>query len=240
MRCVFITLWLALAGCSTNESTKPPPVAVPTPEGIGALGNKIDRGDSKVASAVTVMIENSDKPPVIQSEGKVALAHLPKPEPTDLNAARTRAAAADPKAYDAEVAKAKTWLLGIEKEWNEAIVQSKKNADELIQARKDLDTSKKEVTGLKAEIKKVKDESDKSLWTIAGVGMFVSGVLAGAIFGWRVGGSILACAPLAAAVPVILSSEYFSWIVGSTLGAAACLLLWRLFDYIKDKNKRTR
>jgi uncharacterized membrane protein YfcA len=46
----------------------------------------------------------------------------------------------------------------------------------------------------------------------------------------------LACAPLAAAVPVILSSEYFAWIVGVTLGIAACLLLWRLFDFIKDKN----
>ena len=71
---------------------------------------------------------------------------------------------------------------------------------------------------------------------MAGVGLFVCGVLTGAIFGWRVGGSILACAPLAAAVPVILSSEYFAWITGVTLGIAACLLLWRAFDYIKDKN----
>lgn len=236
MRFIVIGLWLALAGCSTKEEPKAPPVAVPTPDSLGTLGNNIDKGDSKVASAVTVMIENSNKPPVVESEGKVALAHLPKPEDTDLKAARDRAAAADPKAYEAEVAKAKAWLKGVEKEWNEAVAQSKKNADELIQARKDLDASKKEVTALNAEIKKVKDEADKSLWTMAGVGLFVAGVLTGAIFGWRVGGSILACAPLAAAVPVILSSEYFAWIVGVTLGIAACLLLWRLFDFIKDKN----
>jgi hypothetical protein len=240
MRYVVIGLWLALAGCSTKEEPKAPPAAVPTPQSLGAIGNNIGKGDSKVASAVTVMIENSDKPPVVQSEGKVALAHLPKPDEPDLKAARDRAAAADPKAYDAEVAKAKSWMQGVEKEWKEAVAQSKKNADELIQARKDLDTSKKEVTSLKDEIKKVKTEADRSLWTMSGVGLFVVGVLTGAIFGWRVGGSILACAPLAAAVPVILSSEYFDWIVGSTLGIAACLLLWRLFDHIKDKNRRTR
>ena len=85
---------------------------------------------------------------------------------------------------------------------------------------------------LKAEV----ESAAKNLWTMAGVGLFVVGVLAGATLGWRIGGSIVACAPLAAAVPVILSSEYFAWIVGVTLGIAACLLLWRAFDYIKDKN----
>jgi hypothetical protein len=236
MRYIFISLWLALAGCSTKEAPKAPPAAVPTPQSLGALGNNIDKGDSKVASAVTVMIENSDKPPVVQSEGRVALAHLPKPDDEDLKAARDRVAANDPKAYEAEVAKAKAWLVGIEKEWNEAVNQSKKNATELVQARKDLDASNAEVSALKDEIKKVKAESDKSLWTMAGVGLFVIGVLTGAIFGWRVGGSILACAPLAGAVPVILSSEYFAWIIGVTLGIACCLLLWRIFDYIRDKN----
>jgi hypothetical protein len=236
MRYLISLACLALVGCSTDKPTLPPPVAVPTPESLGTLGNNIDKGDSKVASAVTVMIENSDKPPVVQSEGKVALAHLPKPEATDLKAARDRVVANDPKAYEAEVAKAKSWLLGIEKEWNEAVNQSKKNADELVVARKDLDTAKKEAAALKAEIKKVKDEADKSLWTMAGVGLFVVGVLTGSIFGWRVGGSILACAPLAAAVPVIISSEYFAWIIGVTLSIVACLLLWRAFDYIKDKN----
>lgn len=239
MRLAFISLWLALAGCSTKDATKPPPVAVPTPEGIGALGNNIDKGDSKVASAVTVMVESSDKPAVVQAEGRVALAHLPKPEDSDLQAARKRAAAADQKAYEAEITKAKAWLAGVEAEWNEAIKQSKKNADELVQARKDLDAAKKEAAKAQTQIAALKsqlDKADRNLWTMAGIGLFVMGVVCGAVFGWRIGGSIVACAPLAGAIPVIINSEYFAWTAGVTIAIAACLLLWRLFDYIKDKN----
>lgn len=230
---------LALAACSSGDPKIPPPVAVPTPESLGTLGNNIDKGDSKVASAVTVMVENNDKPAVVQAEGRVALAHLPKPDDSDLKAARARAATSDQKAYEAEITKAKAWLAGVEAEWNEAIKQSKKNADELIQARKDLEAAKKETAKAQAQIADLKsqlDKADRNLWTFAGVGLFVAGVLSGAIFGWRIGGSIVACAPLAGAIPVIINSKYFTWTVGVTIGIAACLLLWRLFDYIKDKN----
>lgn len=239
MKYLISLVCLALVACSTTEPTLPPPVAVPAPQSLGALGNSIDKGDSKVASAVTVMIESSDKPAVVVAEGKVALAHLPKPEDSDLQAARKRAAAADQKAYEAEVAKAKAWLAEVEAEWNEAVNQSKKNANELIQARKDLDAAKKEASKAQSQIADLKsqlDKADRNLWTMAGVGLFVVGVVCGAVFGWRIGGSIVACAPLAAAIPVIVNSEYFVWTVGITIGIAACLLLWRLFDYIKDKN----
>ena len=234
MRLSLLIVALAVTGCSTldgwfgsNEGSKQPPVAVPTPESLGALGSNIDKGDSKVASAVTVMIENRTKPVVVENEGKVALAHLPRPEDEDLKAARVRAAAGDLKAYETEIAKAKAWLKSVEDEWNEAIKQSKKNADELVEARSKIQTLEQEV----------KDAS-RNLWTMAAIGLFFIGVLAGAIplIGWRVGGSIIACAPLAAAIPVIINSEYFAWIIGVTLGIAAALLLWRFFDYIKDKN----
>lgn len=232
MRYLISLACLALVGCFTSKPSQPPPVAVPTPQSLGALENKIDKGDSKVASAVTVMVESSDKPAVVQAEGRVALALLPKPDDSDLKAARKRAATADQNAYEAEVTKAKAWLAGVEAEWNEAVKQSKKNSDELMQARKDIAKATAQAADLKSQL----EESDRKLWTMAGVGLFVAGVLAGAVFGWRIGGSIVACAPLAGAVPVIVNSEYFSWIVGVTLGIAACLLLWRLFDYIKDKN----
>lgn len=239
MRYLISLACLALVGCSTSKPSLPPPVAVPTPESLGTLGNNIDKGDSKVASAVTVMVESSDKPSVVQAEGRVALAHLPKPDDSDLQAARKRAAAADQKAYESEIAKAKAWLAGIEVEWNEAIKQSKKNVDELVLARKDLEAAKKEAAKAQTQIADLKsqlDKSDRNLWTMAGVGLFVMGVVCGAVFGWRIGGSIVACAPLAGAIPVIINSEYFAWTVGVTIGIAACLLLWRLFDYIKDKN----
>jgi hypothetical protein len=185
------------------------------------------------------MVENNTKPTVVQSEGRVALAHLPKPHESDLQHARNRAIAGDQKEYDSQIAAAAAWLIEVETEWNLALNESKKNADELIQARKDIDAARKDLAKANTQITELKAEvesASKNLWTMAGVGLFVVGVLAGATLGWRIGGSIVACAPLAAAVPVIVSSGYFAWIVGVTLGIAACLLLWRAFDYIKDKN----
>lgn len=239
MRYLFPIACLALAACSTKDPALPPPVQVPAPESLGALGNSIDKGDSRVAAAVTVMVENNTKPAVVQSEGRVALAHLPRPDEADLKHARTRAASNDQKAYDAEVARAAAWLIEVETEWNLAVKESKKNSDELVQARKDLDAVRKELAKSGAQITDLKsqlDKADRNLWSMAGVGLFVVGVLTGAIFGWRIGGSIIACAPLAAAVPVILTSEYFAWIMGGSMAIVASLLLWRLFDYIKDKN----
>jgi hypothetical protein len=232
MRSLILLVLLAATGCSTDETSGKPPAEVPTPISLNTLGNEIDKGDSRVASSVTVMIENSDKPKVVKNEGSVALALLPKPESDDLAAARARVTAGDDKAYEAEVAKSKAWLSKVEADWNAAVQQSKKNADDLVQARNDLTKANQQMDELKTQL----DKADRNLWTMAAVGLFVVGVLTGSIFGWRIGGSILACAPLAAAVPVIITSEYFAWIIGVTITIAACLLLWRLFDYIKDKN----
>ena len=232
MRSLILLALLAATGCSTDETSGKPPAEVPTPISLNTLGNEIDKGDSRVASSVTVMIENSDKPKVIKNEGSVALALLPKPESDDLNAARARVKTGDDKAYEAEVAKSKAWLSKVEADWSVAVQQSKKNADDLVQARNDLTKANQQMDELKTQL----DKADRNLWTMAGVGLFVVGVLTGSIFGWRIGGSILACAPLAAAVPVIITSEYFAWITGVTITIVACLLLWRLFDYIKDKN----
>lgn len=239
MKYLILIAVLAAVGCSTADPTLLPPVQIPSPESLGTLGGNIDKGDSRVAAAVTVMVENNTKPAVVQSEGKVALAHLPKATEADLKHARTRAAAGDAKAYESEISRAAAWFIEVETEWNLALNESKKNASELTQARKDIDATRKELTKSNTQITELKtqlDKADKNLWTMAGVALFVGGVLAGAVLGWKIGGSIVACAPLAAAVPVILTSEYFGIIVSVTLGLAACLLLWRLFDYIKDKN----
>lgn len=239
MKYLILIALMASVGCSTTNPTQPPPVEVPAPESLGTLGSNIDKGDSRVAAAVTVMVENNTKPAVVQSEGKVALAHLPKATEADLQHARGRAAAGDAKAYESEIGRAAAWLIEVETEWNLALNESKKNATELIQARSDINAARKELAKANSQITELKaqlDKADKNLWTMAGVGLFVGGVLAGAVLGWKIGGSIVACAPLAAAVPVILSSEYFGIIVSVTLVLAACLLLWRLFDYIKDKN----
>lgn len=242
MRCLILIALLLATGCNTTDTGLPPPSQVPAPESLGSLGNSIDKGDSRVAAAVTVMIENNNKPSVVQSEGNVALAHLPKPDVADLKHARERAASADQKAYDLEIANASAWLIKVEEDWNEAVRESKKNSDELIQARKELDSIKKELSKATTQVVDLKaqlDKADRNLWSMAGVGLFVLGVLTGATFGWRIGGSMIACSPLAAAVPVIITSEYFGWIIGVSMAIVASLLLWRLFDYIRDKNNES-
>ena len=239
MRCLILMALLAATGCKSPDPSQPPPAQVPAPESLGSLGKSMDKGDSRVAAAVTVAVENKDKPAVVEAEGKVALAHLPKPDESDLKRARARASAADQKAYDAEISKAKAWLAQVEAEWNEAVRQSKKNSDELVQARKDLETVRKElakagtqITDLKAQLEK----ADRNMWSLTGIGLFVVGAVLVPLFGWRVAGSVIACAPVAAAIPVILTSQYFPWIMGISMTIVAYLLLWRLFDYIKDKN----
>lgn len=235
MRTIFISLALVLSGCTTIkgwfglDEQKPEPPAVPASGVMSNLGDKIDRSDSKVSAAVSTMVENKTSPSIVEAEGKVALAHLPPPADKDLQEARKRASLADPKVYENEIKAAKVFLAQVEADWKRAEEMGKKNADELKAARD-------EVTKLKQEIKRVEAEGNRNVWTLTGAGLFVTGVLIGAFLGWKMGLSIIICAPLAGAVPTILDSQYFAWIVGGTLTVTAGLLLWRLFDYIKDKN----
>jgi ABC-type antimicrobial peptide transport system permease subunit len=71
---------------------------------------------------------------------------------------------------------------------------------------------------------------------MAGAGLMVGGALCWALLGWKIGAPLIACAPIAGSVPVIYESEYFLIIVLSAVAIAFVFGLWRLYDYIKDKN----
>jgi predicted outer membrane lipoprotein len=52
--------------------------------------------------------------------------------------------------------------------------------------------------------------------------------------GPRIGGTLLACGAAIGAFPLIVDSEYFSYIVGTTLALAAGLGIYWLWDRVRD------
>ena len=218
---------LVLVACSTAKTPDPAPAA--SPDDLTKVGEKIDKSDSRVAAAVTVAVENSDKPEVVKAEGKVALAYLPSPKEEDVKFARDRAAKADQKAYTAQIDYAKKMQTEVEKLWAKAEADAKKSKAD-IQALKD------ENTRLASELARVKKEASRDIWTIAGASLAVIGALAIAFVGVKIGLPLIIAGSFTGAVPHIIESEYFSWIAGGSLLACALLAIWRLYDYIRDKN----
>lgn len=243
-----VGLVLTLTGCSTikgwfSKDDEPQKVVVTqsaNPSDMSKLGDKIDKSDSRVAAAVTVMVENKDKPPVVEAEGNLALSYLPKPSDGDLAFARARAAKADPKDYLEQSKFAKEFLASLDKEWKEAQDKSKKNAEDLTAALTKINDLNAELGRVRKDaeinLRKAEAEGSKNLWTLAGVGMVGLGAVVSAFMGIRTGGVLIVCGAFCGAMPYIYGSEYFVWTAFSTLLIAAGLGLWRLYDYIKDKN----
>jgi len=232
----------ALTGCGTlkgwfgmGEEKAPPPAAeVPKQGQLSTIGEDIDKADSRVAAAVTVAIENKDKPAVVEAEGKVALGYLPSPEPGDVAIARARAAKGSPEAYAAEIAGAKAFVAKVEADWAEALKASKRNAEQVEQARKDVKAAQDEVTKLKAEVARVEAEASRNVWTLAGVGLAVVGALCTAFLGPRVGLPLIASGALMGSVPFIYSSPWFAWVIGGTLAFCGLMLGWYVWDKVRD------
>lgn len=243
MRLLLVIALSALTGCSTlkrwvgmdgDAEPLPPPAEVPKQGTLNTIGEKVDKADARVASAVTVMVENKDKPAVVEAEGKLALSYLPKPSPEDVAFAQKRAAAADQKAYDEQMKFAKDFVQRIEKEWAEAVTAAKKNAAEVEQARTDVTNAKADVAKLKAEVERLEAEGSRNLWTMAGVGLGVVGALCTAFLGPRIGLPLLACGALMGSVPFIYSSPWFSYVLGGTLAFCAVMLGWWVWDKVRD------
>jgi len=238
----FATLAAALVGCETvkgwfgldGEKPADPPASVPAQGQLTTIGEDIDRADSRVAAAVTVVVENAANPAVVEAEGKVALGYLPKPDDGDVAIARARAAKADPETYAAEIAGAKAFIAKVEADWNAAVLASKRNAEEVEKARKDVKAAGEEVAKLKAEVARVEAEASRNVWTLAGVGLGVVGALCMAFIGPRVGLPLLASGALLGSVPFVYSSPWFSYILGATLAFCALMLGWYLWDKVRD------
>lgn len=243
-----VIICLSLTGCETvkgwfkPEDPKPPQVvkASPDPSQLSTVGEKQTKVDSRVASSVTVMVENKDKPAVVEAEGKLALSYLPAPAPADVSYARERAAKALPSEYASQTAYAKQFVEKIEAEWKAAELQAKKNSEALAASLTKVNQLESEISKVRKDaelnLRKVEAEASRNIWTMTGAAMAVIGAVASAVVGFRIGGIILAAGAFCGAMPFVYGSPYFAWIVGSTLLIACGLGIWRLWDYVRDRN----
>ncbi len=216
---------LLLVACATAPEPNPTPAA--NPDELAQVGDKIDRSEQLAAAAVTVAVEQADKPGVVKAEGKVALAYLVAPTDADVALARQRASTASPEAYDKQLAEAKQMQDKIEAMWKKAEDDAKKSKAD-IQALKDRNAE------LLKEVDRVKKEASQNIWSITGAFLVVAGGLACAFASIRVGIPIIIAGAFAGAVPFIIESEYFSWVMGGTLIACASLAIWFLYDKVRD------
>lgn len=216
---------ILLVACATTPEPNPSPAA--DPNELTKVGDKIDRSEQLAAAAVTVAVEQADKPGVVKAEGKVALAYLVAPTEADVALARQRASTASPEAYGKQLAEAKQMQDKIETMWKKAEDDAKKSKAD-IQALKDRNAE------LLKEVDRVKKEASENIWTITGAFLVVAGGLACAFASVRIGIPIVATGILAGAVPFIIESEFFGWIVATTLIAGALLAIWWMYDKVRD------
>jgi len=223
-----LAISLLMAGCSTSRPPIPEQPNAPTSEGIVAtVGKQWDTADQKVAASVSIARENADRPDIVRSETSVALSFLPPPEPGELALARARAAKADQKDYAQATAFGKTLLASIDKNWAKVEADNKEalRVSQLKDAR---------IAELTAEVERVKREASANLWTMAGVGIAALGAIAMVFAGPRIGATLLVSGAAIGAFPLIVDSEYFSYIVGTTLTLAAGLGIYWLWDRVRD------
>jgi len=223
-----LVISLLMAGCSTSRPALPEQPNAPTSEGIvAAVGKQWDTADQKVAASVSIARENADRPDIVRSETTVALSFLPPPESGELALARARAAKADQKDYAQATAFGKTLLASIDKNWAKVEADNKEalRVSQLKDAR---------IAELTAEVERVKREASANLWTMAGVGIAALGAIAMVFAGPRIGATLLVSGAAIGAFPLIVDSEYFSYIVGTTLALAAGLGIYWLWDRVRD------
>jgi hypothetical protein len=228
---LLLVISLLMAGCSTSPTDPLPkqPNAPTSPSIVETVGKEWDKADQKVAAAISIARENADKPAVVRGETTVALAYLPPASPEELALARQRAAnPADQKAYGDAVEYGKKLLAKLDADFAklEASQAEALRVSQLKDAR---------IVELTAEVERVKKEAAANLWTLAAVGTAVAGALAMAFLGPKVGVSLLLSAGAIGAFPFIVESEYFGIIVGTTLGLAACIGLWVIWDKARDQ-----
>lgn len=217
--------FLLLASCATPDT----PVAPGTdPANISKLGDKIDTTEARAAAAVTVAVEQADKPEVVKAEGKVALAYLPAPSEGDIAFARERAYKADPKAYADQMAYAKKLQAEVNKMWDKMEQDNLRNLAEI----KALKLRNEQ---LAQEVEKVKTDADRNFWTMLAGGMFVLGAVVCAFLSWKTGATLIFLSTVAGSIPVIQGSPYFLPIVLTAIAIALSFGLWVLWDKARDK-----
>jgi hypothetical protein len=194
---------------------------------VATVSKQWDTADAKVSAAISIAKENADRPEVVRSETAVALSFLPAPEAGELAIARARAAKADQKDYAAAEAFGKKLLSQIDTSWLK--VQADTTEALRISQLKDA-----RIVELTKAVEQSKKDAASNLWTLAGIAVAVIGAVAMVFAGPRIGGTLLASGAAIGAFPLIVDSEYFSYIAGSTLALAAGLGIYWLWDHVRD------
>jgi len=194
---------------------------------VATVSKQWDTADAKVSAAISIAKENADRPEVVRSETAVALSFLPPPEAGELAIARARAAKADQKDYAAAEAFGKKLLSQIDTSWLK--VQADTTEALRVSQLKDA-----RIVELTKAVEQAKKDAASNLWTLAGIAVAVIGAVAMVFTGPRIGGTLLASGAAIGAFPLIVDSEYFSYIAGSTLALAAGLGIYWLWDHVRD------
>ena len=226
-----LVISLLMAGCSTL-STDPLPKQPDAPTSkavVSTLGADLDKTDHRVGAALVAIERNADKPKVVVAESRLAQSYLPAPPEGDIAFALARATKADPLDYKKQMEFGRKLATAVTLAWERLEADQKEalRVSQLKDAR---------IVELTAEVERVKQEASANLWTMAGVGIAVIGAIATATAGPKVGIPLLLSGAAIGAFPVIADSEYFSYIVGTTLALSACLGLWYVWDKVRDAN----
>jgi len=223
----YLALILLLAGCSSTKELPKQPDAPTNGSVVESLGKELDKTDSRVGAAIVVAVENLDKPAVAKAELGVASSYLPIPSEGDVAFARQRAAKADAKAYVDAMDFGKKLLAKIDSNWVEMEADQK-------EAKRVSELKDKRIADLEKEVIQVKRDASQHIWTITGAGLVVIGGLACAFASVRIGIPILLAGAFAGAIPFIIDSPYFNYIVAATLLPCAGLGIWWLWDKVRD------
>lgn len=218
MRLALVAVLALFQSCQPEVKTDPQPEA--NPQTAQVLGEKLDKADSRVASAVQVAREanTAGKPDKVEAELSVAAAYLPNPQPGDLAFARQRMAG-DPKAYVEAVAYGQKLKADNDALWEKMEAQQKKAQAEIAALKKHCDDKQ-------LELEAGRKEKGLLILTCLGAGMIALGVFLVA-FGHWVGvnklsaGLVVLGGAMTSALPWVIESTYFPWIIGVTLSVAA-------------------
>ena len=223
-----LVIGLLLTGCATSLDPLPKQPDAPTKESVvTTLGADLDKTDYRVASALVAIERNADKPKVVVAESRLAQSYLPAPPEGDIAFALARASKADPIDYKKQMEFGRKLATAVNLAWDKLETDQKEalRVSQLKDAR---------IVELTKAIEQAKKDAAANLWTLAGIAVAVLGAAAMVFTGPRIGATLLACGAAIGAFPLIVDSEYFSYIVGTTLALAAGLGIYWLWERVRD------
>jgi len=228
VRYVLPVVLLALAGCSSKPELPVQPPAPTKPDAVTTLGKDLDKTDHRVGAALVAIERNADKPKVVVAESRLAQSYLPPPPPADVAFAEARAAKGSEIDYAKQMAFGRQLATAVNKAWERL---EKDQAE----AKRVSDLKDKKIAELTEKI----EQGKKDIWTMAGVALAVIGGVVTALVGPRTGIPLLLCGGAIGAFPFVVDSPYFNYIAGGSLAVGCGLMLYLLWDYVRDKANET-